>query len=118
MKISPKKIDTIVDDSLLACLFNKCYNFEKEDKYIFNYSNNFIKNTNIIKDNFFEEANFKIIIKKQIENKYISKDLLKKYEILYLKIIDKELAIKLENIKIDDVLPISKVHIDVKVECI
>ena len=51
-----------------------------------------------------------------MKNEYLSHKLLCKSEVLYIKIIDKELLRKINNLKFERFLPVSKIHISANIE--
>lgn len=70
----------------------------------------------MVKDKHFKGANYIIRICKSIENEFISQDLLNKNEILYMKIVNSEITKNIISFSLDDILPISKVHITAYIE--
>lgn len=113
-----KKMGTniIIKEQLLDELFKKCYNLTQDIQYSFNYSDNEIEDSIIVKDKHFKEANYVIRICKSIENEFISQDLLEKKEYLYMKIENSEIIKNVLNFRLDNILPISRVHIIAYIE--
>lgn len=105
-----------VKDELLDQCFQKCYNLNTKSQYLFNFSNEKKQNINIVKDNYFQGANCIVKINSVLENENLPCDLLNKSENLYMKIKDMSLLMKLEKYRIDKVLPISKIHISIRIE--
>lgn len=113
-----KKIGTIIvnKEQLLEQLFKKYYNLTQDNRYYFNFSDNEMKDSIMVKDKHFKGANYIIRICKNIENKFISQDLLNKNEFLYMNVINSEIEKSIINFKFDDILPISRVHITAYIE--
>lgn len=112
------KIGTIIvnNEQLLEQLFEKCYNLTQDIKYYFNFSDNEMKDSIIVKNKHFKGANYVIRICKNIENKFISQELLNKNEFLYMNVVNSEIEKSIINFKFDDILPISRVHITAYIE--
>ena len=85
-------------------------------QYYFNYTDDEVKDSIIVKNENFKEANYIIRIYKSIENEFISQDLLENKEYLYMKIKNSEIIQNIIDFRLDKLLPISKVHITAYVE--
>lgn len=70
----------------------------------------------IVKNKHFKGANCVIRICKNIENKFIAQELLNKNEFLYMNVVNSEVEKSIINFKLDDILPISRVHITAYIE--
>lgn len=103
-------------DDLLDHCFLKYYNLNKHSQYVFDFSNKKEDSINIVSSNHFNDANCIIKINKNMKNEYLSHKLLCKSEVLYIKIIDKELLRKINNLKFERFLPVSKIYISVNIE--
>lgn len=105
-----------IKNELLDQCFQKCYNLNEFSQYVFDFSDDKDENTNIVNEKFFQEANCIIKINKVLKNENLQSELLEKSEILYVKIKDISLLMKLENLNIQKFLPISNIHINIKIE--
>ena len=113
-----KAMKTIVinEEELLEQLFERCYDLKQYNRYILNFSDKEIKDSIMVKYNYFKGANCIIKICKNIENDFISKDLLNRNEYLYMNIDNSKMKKNIINFKIDNILPISKVHISAYID--
>lgn len=106
----------LVDDGMLESCFIKCYNLEENSKIVFNYSKEEGDNSIRILDKYCNDANFMIQINKTIENDFINHNLLYGNDVLFCKTNDAKIIDLIKKNKIDNILPISKVHITTSLE--
>lgn len=110
------RANVIIKEKLLDGLFKKCYNLTQDIQYYFNYTDDEVNDSIIVKNENFKEANYIIRIYKSIENEFISQNLLENKEYLYMKIKNSEIIQNIIDFRLDKILPISKVHITAYIE--